>query len=201
MGLMFPAMFTALNCYFDKRLSMVNSVAQAFMVAASMVFPLLVQHLMSNLGFRGTVAVISALSLNTVLAAVTLQPVKWHMKKQQMGVDKEELLVEEKNYVMPKPRTSIVSMGDRALSVTTLNKTDKSFWQSLVVSMDLGMFKDPVYLNISLGLALGFTADVAFISIILPHLPHKFSYIVVILNHLICFYLQTDEWCVHNRFL
>lgn len=170
MGLMFPAFFTALNSYFDRRLSMVNGVAQAFMVATSMVFPFFGEFCMGWFGFRGTVAIISALSLNTILASVTLQPVEWHMKKEKISVENEELLQgQDTKYVMPKPRTSIISLGDRAISVSTLNKhvkEEKSFWKDLAKSMDLGMFKDPVYVNISVGLSLGFTADVAFISII-----------------------------------
>ncbi|XP_063920633.1 monocarboxylate transporter 7-like [Zophobas morio] len=170
MGLMFPAFFTALNYYFDKKLSLVNGVAQAFMVAAGMICPFLVRYSMVNFGFRGTVALLSALSLNSVLAAVSLQPVEWHMKKQQIPIEKEELVMGK--FVVQRVRNSIISLGDRALSVTTLNEKDKSFkesttwWKSVAKSMDLHMFKDPVYVNISTGLALGFTADVAFISII-----------------------------------
>ncbi|RZC33015.1 MFS 1 domain containing protein [Asbolus verrucosus] len=173
MGLLFPALFTALNSYFDRRLSLINSVAQAFMVAASMVFPYVGQHFMTTYGFRGTVGVISAMSLNAVLAAALLQPVEWHLKKKRISAEREDLLVNEEKLVLPKPRASIISIGDRALSVSTIDKLGKikdegneGWWKALVKSMDLGMFKDPVYVNISVGLALGFTADVAFISII-----------------------------------
>lgn len=167
MGLMFPAFFTALNFYFDKRLNVVNNVAQVFMVAAGMIYPFFVRFSMVHFGFRGTVAIVSALSLNTILAAFTLQPVEWHMKKRRISFEKEELLTEKPDLFIPsRVRMSIISLGDRALSVTTLNEKEGSWWQSLVKTLDLAMFKDPVYVNISLGLALGFTADVAFISII-----------------------------------
>ncbi|XP_044255843.1 monocarboxylate transporter 3 [Tribolium madens] len=170
MGLMVPAFFTALNSYFDRKLNIVNAAAQAFMVVAGMCFPFVGQFFMEKFGFRGTVAMLSGLSIHGVLAACTLQPVEWHLRKQEITFEKEELLgLDDGKFIMPKPRASIISLGDRALSVTTINKSPgkkTNFLQNLAKSMDLGMFKDPVYVNIALGLALGFTADVAFISII-----------------------------------
>ncbi|CAG9764128.1 unnamed protein product [Ceutorhynchus assimilis] len=82
-----------------------------------------------------------------------------------------------------RSRKSIVSLGDRFASVTTINEIkdedfdggkkkaaieedNLSFWQSFIKSMDMSLLKDPKYLNISIGLALCFTSDMAFISII-----------------------------------
>lgn len=36
---------------------------------------------MDHYGYRGTVAILSAISLHGLLAMITLQPVEWHMRK------------------------------------------------------------------------------------------------------------------------
>lgn len=83
---MMPAVFTAFNHYFDKKKNVAMSVAQAFMVASTIGFPALTKFLLDNYGFRGTVALVSALSLHCVPAMASLQPIKWHMKKRKLSV-------------------------------------------------------------------------------------------------------------------
>lgn len=73
--------------------------------------------------------------------------------------------------VAARPRKSVVSLGDRMASITTINELPpddlkQTGGQSFLKSMDLSLLKDLKYLNISVGLALAFTGDMAFISII-----------------------------------
>lgn len=67
-----------------------------------------------------------------------------------------------------RSRKSVVSLGDRMASITTINELppddlEQTCCQSF---LDLSLLKDLKYLNISVGLALAFTGDMAFISII-----------------------------------
>lgn len=108
-GLMLPSFFTAMHAYFEKKRNVVMGITQALSVAAIMVWPAFTSFLMERLGFRGTVAVFSALSLNGVLAALALQPVERHMKRRKLSlyeaceivaenVEEEEENSEKKEY-------------------------------------------------------------------------------------------------------
>lgn len=98
---MLPSFFTAMHAYFDKKRNVVMGLTQALTVVAIMVWPAFTTFLMDRFGFRGTVAIFAALSLNSIVAALVLQPVEWHMKKRKLslhqsydriaeGVDAEE---------------------------------------------------------------------------------------------------------------
>lgn len=78
---MLPVTFSTFNNYFDKKKNVLMGISQAIVVAVTMVSPAIIKSLMDYYGFRGTVALISALSLNCFVAMATLQPVEWHMKK------------------------------------------------------------------------------------------------------------------------
>lgn len=60
------------------------SVCQATMVAATIGCPFLIKILLENYDFRGTVAIIAAISLHGLLAATTLQPVERHLVKKEI---------------------------------------------------------------------------------------------------------------------
>ncbi|XP_050297253.1 uncharacterized protein LOC126736765 [Anthonomus grandis grandis] len=196
-GLLMPASLSAFNSYFNKKMAVMMSVCQALMIAFNMAVPQLAEWSMKNFGFRGTLIGLSGLASLTILASVTLQPVKKHMKKVcvevinstvvSMDAEKphEEPLLKhyQKNHIgssqrslhshQGRARKSIVSLGDHGASVTNINdlkdddhKETESFWQSFASSMDMSLLKDCRYLNISIGLALAFTGDMTFISII-----------------------------------
>lgn len=57
------------------------SLCQAVMVACTIGWPVLIKTFMENYGFRGTVALIAAISLHALVGALTLQPVQWHLIK------------------------------------------------------------------------------------------------------------------------
>lgn len=83
---MLPSFFTAMHAYFEKKRNVVMGLTQALTVVAIMVWPAFTTFLMDRFGFRGTVAIFAALSLNSILAALALQPVEWHMKKRKLSL-------------------------------------------------------------------------------------------------------------------
>lgn len=149
-GLMLPAFFTAMHVYFEKKRNVAMGITQALTIAAIMVCPAFSSFLMERFGYRGTLAIVAALSLNCILAALALQPVEKHMIKRKLSlsiasdqeekeeytkVDVEEKLLENSengdgvirerkgSYIVRKPRPSIVSIGGLAASVgSNLNK-------------------------------------------------------------------------------
>nr|CAH7734627.1 unnamed protein product [Callosobruchus chinensis] len=73
------------------------------------------------------------------------------------------------NILLPEKRVSIVSLGDRARSVVTVNVDEENEDEQKCRPsqlIDLSLLKDLKYLNIAVGLALSYSADVCFISII-----------------------------------
>lgn len=94
-GFLFNVSCTILNEYFlDKRL-FAMSIAQTLSAAAAMVAPIIVSWSMAEYGFRGTLIVISAINLHTIVASALLQPVARHMKKEVLeDVEEEKLLLQ-----------------------------------------------------------------------------------------------------------
>ena len=59
-------------------------LSQTLVAAATLVVPALSEYSMSEYGFRGTAALIAALSLYNFVGVATFQPVKYHMKRRRL---------------------------------------------------------------------------------------------------------------------
>ncbi|XP_019768919.1 monocarboxylate transporter 1 [Dendroctonus ponderosae] len=155
-GLVIPAIMSAFNSYFDKKMNFVMSGAQSFMVAFNSCVPPLAAWSMTTFGFRGTLIGLALMSCLSIPAACTLHPVERYLKK--VPVDRTgtviimEELAESKNantetsqaeplMVQETPlsasqkslqaphlnrRTSAVSLGGRIASVATLDEPHAS---------------------------------------------------------------------------
>lgn len=75
------AAYASFNDYFVVKNKFMLGISQTIVAAVAMVIPLFSRWLMDLYGYRGTVAIFSALSLHTLAAMLTLQPVERHMKK------------------------------------------------------------------------------------------------------------------------
>ncbi|KAI4463730.1 monocarboxylate transporter [Holotrichia oblita] len=82
-GLVFPATIASFTQYFVKKQTSMMSVIQVITGAAGIVWPSFTSILLEKYGFRGTVAIFSAISLHGILAVLTLQPAKWHYKRKE----------------------------------------------------------------------------------------------------------------------
>lgn len=67
------------------------NIAQVIVTGVSIGCPFVTKVLLDTYGFRGTVAVLSALSLNCFVAMIALQPVKWHARKVPVEYEEERL--------------------------------------------------------------------------------------------------------------
>ncbi|XP_018569583.1 monocarboxylate transporter 7-like [Anoplophora glabripennis] len=68
--------------------------------------------------------------------------------------------------VPSKPRFSVISLGDRAASVTVINDLDDGDDNQNITCVDLSLLKNVKYLNVSLGVSLSYTSDVMFFALI-----------------------------------
>ncbi|KAB0798757.1 hypothetical protein PPYR_06637 [Photinus pyralis] len=158
-GLMMPAVFTAFNRYFDTRRNAAMAMAQVLVAALNISFPFLATLSMDTFGFRGTVALISAYGLHCFPAMLSLQPVEWYMKKEPLDANSQMYQLSGNNLEEnkePVPTLCTSTRRDRKLL---------DAWKSVEKALDLGLFKQPSFVNIVLGLSLSMTSDLAFISI------------------------------------
>lgn len=93
----------ALNTYFKERRNKATGFAMTITGLGPILMPQLINLLLKFYTTEQTIFIIGGLSLHAFVAAILLQPVKWHMKE-KVDVEKadedEELAEENKDQVM-----------------------------------------------------------------------------------------------------
>lgn len=79
MGLVAPSSYLAINSYFVSRRGLAMGLCQAGIGLGFITMPYLVDTLLHNYGFRGTMLLLGGIALNSVVGALLYQPIKWHM--------------------------------------------------------------------------------------------------------------------------
>lgn len=70
----------ALNTYFKKNRAKASGIAYTVTGFGPIVVPQLITWLMSNYNIEGTMLIVSAFALHSLIGATLLQPIEWHMK-------------------------------------------------------------------------------------------------------------------------
>ena len=96
--------------YFVKKRALANGLTMAGGSVGQMAIPLLLQLFLQDYGIRGGLLLYSGLVLNGVIAAVLLQPSRWHWTL----CDGNELLVDQKLISEPDAASYVTSSGSRA---------------------------------------------------------------------------------------
>lgn len=78
---MIPVAYTSFNSYFTMKKVLYLSLCKASIGLITMAYPLFIKFTMSEYGFRGTLAIICAISAHSIFGAVVLHPVEWHKIK------------------------------------------------------------------------------------------------------------------------
>ncbi|PSN41453.1 hypothetical protein C0J52_14533 [Blattella germanica] len=79
MGLMAPSSYLAINSYFVARRGVAMGLCQAGIGLGFIAIPYLVQAMLDNYGFRGTMLLLGGVALNSIVGALLYHPVEWHM--------------------------------------------------------------------------------------------------------------------------
>lgn len=90
-GLCTSANSLALNTYFKEKRRIVTGISWSCTALGPVVFPLIITYLMPRYGSTGTVLILAGISMNAICCALLLQPVMWHVKKDNKS-DEEKLL-------------------------------------------------------------------------------------------------------------
>lgn len=89
-GLMTPAIYGTFNFYFVKKRVLAMSLVQILKGIFVMVHPALVGFLLTEYGFRGTVAIMAIINAHCILALLAMHPVEWHYKVVKIKIDANE---------------------------------------------------------------------------------------------------------------
>ncbi|CAG9801929.1 unnamed protein product [Chironomus riparius] len=89
-GLAMSAAFVALNHYFTKKRGQAVGLSMAGTALGMLIMPQLVRLLLEEFSFRGAVLILSGLALHSAIGSILLQPVKWHLKEEELDVEMME---------------------------------------------------------------------------------------------------------------
>jgi len=89
-NLLMSGLNLAINTYFRERRSKAMGFAMTAMGLGPVFIPLVISKLMDIYGVTGTSLILGGLSLHSLVAALLLQPVKWHMKKKEVTLEAVE---------------------------------------------------------------------------------------------------------------
>ncbi|OWR55438.1 monocarboxylate transporter [Danaus plexippus plexippus] len=176
-GVMIPVSFTAFNCYFTKKRTAMMSANQTMSSMASITFPILVTFLLSEYGFRWTLALIMAVDLHLVFAMLVMHPVEWHQIEVQGCQDKEMSHVCDVK--SPKKKCintdifdeSIIKMlpgDDNVIEIKSSSTRHESIQKSIIKviydNVELDLLKDPRFVSTLIGLGFAFVSDVTYLA-------------------------------------
>ncbi|XP_069672117.1 monocarboxylate transporter 12 [Periplaneta americana] len=174
LGLLNPATFVAVNSYFSSRRGRAVGLGLAGTGLGQMAMPQIVRSLLDEYGYKGTVLFLGGLALHSLVGASLFQPVEWH---QRPGPQSDVELAPLKTTHAPddvETRTE----GGRAQQQQQAARRKMSLkevaavpvvgcWSRVVEVMDLDLLRDPVFVNLALGLAFVYTAGINF-SLVFP---------------------------------
>lgn len=149
-GLMGSAAFLAVCSFFTERNRAV-SLAMTGIGLGQMIMPQIVQLLVPIYGSRGTILIVGSLALNGLVGAVLFQPVKHHLRSQELKTS-----LSEKDPLIPKVKEQLCRRKD-----------EKKFREILMKTLDTSMLKDFRFLILNFGLSSGY-ALIIDLSIFLP---------------------------------
>ncbi|KAJ9587654.1 hypothetical protein L9F63_018906, partial [Diploptera punctata] len=95
----------ALNTYFRERRGKAVGFAATAMGLGPVFMPLVISLLMSLYGISGTALLLGGFVLNSLVAALLLQPIKWHMKPKKLSPEELEEASESEDVLQDTEKT------------------------------------------------------------------------------------------------
>ncbi|KAG5315826.1 MOT9 protein, partial [Acromyrmex insinuator] len=124
LGLIFTITNTVFNSYFVKKRAKVMYASQVIIGLGGIIFPTLCEKMLPIYGFRGTAAIIGALSLHSVVGMIMMHPVEWHAKKLE-DVRAEKAREKRQNI------SQELALSNRRSTIDTVHLSLKTKWNSL----------------------------------------------------------------------
>ncbi|KAG5307765.1 MOT9 protein, partial [Pseudoatta argentina] len=124
LGLIFTITNTVFNSYFVKKRAKVMYASQVIIGLGGIIFPTLCEKMLPIYGFRGTAAIIGALSLHSVVGMIMMHPVEWHAKKLE-DIRAEKAREKRQN------TSQELALSNRRSTIDTVHLSLKTKWNSL----------------------------------------------------------------------
>lgn len=86
-GLAMSAAFVALNHYFTKKRGQAVGLSMAGTAMGMLIMPQLIRVLLEEFSFEGAVLILAGIALHATIGSFLLQPVKWHLKEEELDVE------------------------------------------------------------------------------------------------------------------
>lgn len=174
-GIMFPATNLAMNTYFRKKRNIAMGLSVTLTGLGPILMPLLIAKLLENYATTGTLLILSAVSMHSLIGASLLKPfeekqiarikksndtdatkeitVKLNMEN---GIDPNRRLLEEEL----KRKENVSS--ERQGNVENAKEEKQSIWAAITEHMDLALLKDARYVAVILGMGVSLVAETNF---------------------------------------
>ncbi|KAI4503670.1 hypothetical protein M0802_001073 [Mischocyttarus mexicanus] len=175
-GIAIASAFVALNTFFDKKRGQAVGFSMAGTTLAMMLVPQLVHILLGSYGFRGTMMIISAWALHSVVGACLLRSVE---TQKETSIPKKITEPKEKDALLKRNSTSLRKLTNstnhentdgRRRSETNVDskiieivddgiKKKGTIFDKIKKTFDLDLLKDTIYLNVVVGTSLYYVAE------------------------------------------
>ncbi|XP_052758339.1 monocarboxylate transporter 7-like isoform X2 [Galleria mellonella] len=176
-GVMIPVSFTAFNCYFTKKRTTMMSANQTLSSMASITFPMLVTFLLSEYGFRWTLALIMAIDLHLLFAMLIMHPVEWHLiecteKGKEIELLKCDVLNAKQSNFVNNDESIVKMLSGNVNDVDSVEEETKDRHESIQKSIikviydnvELDLLKDPRFVSTLIGIGFAFVSDVTYLA-------------------------------------
>lgn len=176
-GIMFPATNLAMNTYFRKKRNIAMGLSVTLTGLGPILMPLLIAKLLENYATTGTLLILSAVSMHSLIGASLLKPfeekqiarikksndtdaakeitVKLNMEN---GIDPNHRLLEEEL----KRKENVSSERQGNANVENAKEEKQSIWAAITEHMDLALLKDARYVAVILGMGVSLVAETNF---------------------------------------
>ncbi|XP_063549060.1 monocarboxylate transporter 12-like [Cydia strobilella] len=173
-GMMAPVCYATMNYYFDKkRRTTVMSICKAVQGIILMGFPQLLRQFITNYGFRGTLLIISGISLHTVPGMAIMKTDEKLVKiKAANGNDVEEGKGKEGK---SKENVKLLNHAENEVTKEDACSNSNKIRYQIAEFFNLKVLRDPIFFNICLGQSFVNFSDITFF-VFQPMLLFQYGY-------------------------
>ncbi|XP_078045875.1 uncharacterized protein LOC144474656 [Augochlora pura] len=125
LGLIVTICNTNFNAYFVKKRAPVMSAAQVIIALGGIVYPILIEKLMTAYGFRGTALITGAMSSNCIVGMTMMHPVEWHTR------NPKDVRAERAREREERKLCGVVSVNRRSIDICHFSISAKTRCSSL----------------------------------------------------------------------
>ncbi|XP_073958265.1 monocarboxylate transporter 1-like isoform X2 [Choristoneura fumiferana] len=169
-GMMVPVCYSAMNYYFVKKRTTVMSVCKALQGLILMGYPQLLRQILSSYGFRGTLLIISGISIHTIPGMAIMRT----NERSQVMIKRTANDVE--NAENKEENVKLMNVRDNDVAPAVTREIDTSKIRTKIAEvLNLKVLKDPIFVNICVGQSFVNFSDITFF-VFQPMLLFQYGY-------------------------